>query len=278
MLSRQCWVVNAESSMLSHKEWVINEDLQHKYWCSNRYQRHLKLRRRNEDLVQKISVPKEGSKELHFDTQFSRSTFQQFQRLLWKFNIIWWRTPEYNATRMFFTIIFALVVSRYPASHFLSALLLARLNFMLLIFCPFSKRPVLLSNVCTCDKLSMASFSAASLSHVQDSFKSFKHVTTAWSSMALSRLVNCFAWQYLLASGQQTNGGQQPQQCHWRASGCYNFPWNVQCIHNPACRVSFSSFERKLAHAWISTPVSSTRMEYFKNLIDNLSLIRMEYS
>lgn len=68
--------------------------------------------RRNQEMIQQISVPKQGSKELHFDTPYSKSTWQQFLLLLGKFNIIWWRTPEYNATRLFFTILFAFVVSR----------------------------------------------------------------------------------------------------------------------------------------------------------------------
>ena len=64
-------------------------------------------------MIKEYSEPKEGSKPIHFDTPYSRSTWKQFLLLLRKFNIIWWRTPEYNATRIFFTVIFAFVVSRY---------------------------------------------------------------------------------------------------------------------------------------------------------------------
>lgn len=63
-------------------------------------------------MIKEYSVPKEGSKPLAFDTPYSQSTWKQFLLLLKKFNIIWWRTPEYNATRVFFTIVFAFVVSR----------------------------------------------------------------------------------------------------------------------------------------------------------------------
>ena len=63
-------------------------------------------------MVEDLSQIKGGSKPLHFETKYSKSTWAQFLLLLKKFNIIWWRTPEYNATRIFFTIVFALVVSR----------------------------------------------------------------------------------------------------------------------------------------------------------------------
>ena len=87
-------------------------------------------------MIQQISVPREGSQPLHFDAPYSKTTWGQFTGLLGKFNTIWWRTPEvrppikfpmthawrshlfaptqrvngcllqYNAMRMFFTIIF----------------------------------------------------------------------------------------------------------------------------------------------------------------------------
>lgn len=72
--------------------------------------------RRTAELVEANSVPAEGSQPLHFDAPYSKSTWQQFLLLLKKFNIIWWRTPEYNATRIFFTIVFAFVVSRQASS------------------------------------------------------------------------------------------------------------------------------------------------------------------
>ena len=69
--------------------------------------------RRTQKMVEDLSQIKGGSKPLHFETKYSKSTWAQFLLLLKKFNIIWWRTPEYNATRIFFTIVFALVVSRW---------------------------------------------------------------------------------------------------------------------------------------------------------------------
>ena len=50
--------------------------------------------RRTEEMIQQISVPKEGSKPLHFDSQYSKTTWGQFILLLGKMNTIWWRTPE----------------------------------------------------------------------------------------------------------------------------------------------------------------------------------------
>lgn len=65
--------------------------------------------RRNENLIKELSVPRAGSHDLEFPTQYSRSPWTQFQANLWKQNKTYWRSPYYNAVRFFFTVICALI-------------------------------------------------------------------------------------------------------------------------------------------------------------------------
>ena len=61
-------------------------------------------------MIEELSQPKPGSEPLHFTTPYAQSSMKQFTLLLKKFNIIWWRTPEYNAVRIFFTVCFGLFI------------------------------------------------------------------------------------------------------------------------------------------------------------------------
>ena len=63
-----------------------------------------------EDMVGELQQPKEGSQPLHFDTAYSRNYYHQFRNLLGKNNITYWRLPQYNGMRMFFTVVFGLLV------------------------------------------------------------------------------------------------------------------------------------------------------------------------
>lgn len=67
------------------------------------------LFRQNEEMITRLSVPKAGSHDLEFSTQFSRSSWTQFKACLWKQNLTYWRSPYYNAVRFFFTAICALI-------------------------------------------------------------------------------------------------------------------------------------------------------------------------
>ena len=66
--------------------------------------------RRTEQMVQQLQHPKEGSKPLEFSALYSRSIWQQYIIILRKNLICYWRLPQYNAMRLFFTIIFAFVI------------------------------------------------------------------------------------------------------------------------------------------------------------------------
>lgn len=66
--------------------------------------------RRNKALVIELSEPALGAKDLYFNTQYSQSTFEQFKSCLWKQWWTYWRSPDYNLVRYFFTLACALLV------------------------------------------------------------------------------------------------------------------------------------------------------------------------
>ncbi|CAI8585681.1 unnamed protein product [Vicia faba] len=53
--------------------------------------------------------PPAGSEPLKFDTMYSQNSLSQFFLCLWKQNLVYWRTPAYNAMRLYFTTISALI-------------------------------------------------------------------------------------------------------------------------------------------------------------------------
>ncbi|KAH1153472.1 hypothetical protein AAZX31_18G062400 [Glycine max] len=59
--------------------------------------------------IKKHGQPPPGSKPLKFDTIYSQNTWAQFLKCLWKQNLVYWRSPPYNAMRIFFTIICAFI-------------------------------------------------------------------------------------------------------------------------------------------------------------------------
>ncbi|XP_023759505.2 ABC transporter G family member 36 [Lactuca sativa] len=72
--------------------------------------RNSALHERNKGLVQELSIPPSGSKDLYFATQYSQSTWGQFKSCLWKQWWSYWRSPDYNLVRYFFTLACALMV------------------------------------------------------------------------------------------------------------------------------------------------------------------------
>ncbi|KAF3961965.1 hypothetical protein CMV_013472 [Castanea mollissima] len=67
------------------------------------------LYRRNKALIRELSTPPLGSKELFFPTHYSQSFFEQCIACLWKQQCSYWRNPSYNAVRLLFTTIIALL-------------------------------------------------------------------------------------------------------------------------------------------------------------------------
>ncbi|KAG5537773.1 hypothetical protein RHGRI_025026 [Rhododendron griersonianum] len=68
------------------------------------------LHQRNKALVKELSGPPPGAKDLYFPTQYSLSSWGQFKSCLWKQWWTYWRTPDYNLVRFFFTLVAALMI------------------------------------------------------------------------------------------------------------------------------------------------------------------------
>ncbi|KAJ8640208.1 hypothetical protein MRB53_016902 [Persea americana] len=68
------------------------------------------LYQRNKALIKELSSPPPGLKDLYFPTQFSQSFITQCVACLWKQHMSYWRNPQYNAVRFFFTTVVALMI------------------------------------------------------------------------------------------------------------------------------------------------------------------------
>ncbi|KAG2598989.1 hypothetical protein PVAP13_5KG412300 [Panicum virgatum] len=84
------------------QEQILGVDFCDLYKKSELYQR-------NKALIQELSEPQAGSSDLHFSDRYSQSFFMQCLACLWKQNLSYWRNPAYNAVRLFFTTIIALI-------------------------------------------------------------------------------------------------------------------------------------------------------------------------
>ncbi|GMI86113.1 pleiotropic drug resistance 12, ATP-binding cassette G40, PLEIOTROPIC DRUG RESISTANCE 12 [Hibiscus trionum] len=67
------------------------------------------LYRRNKALIEDLSKPAAGAKELYFPTQYSQSFLTQCTACLWKQHWSYWRNPPYTAVRFLFTTVIALM-------------------------------------------------------------------------------------------------------------------------------------------------------------------------
>ncbi|XP_047340987.1 ABC transporter G family member 35-like [Impatiens glandulifera] len=66
------------------------------------------LYKRNKAVVKELEVPPSGGKDLYFSTQYSQTTWGQFKSCMWKQWRTYWRSPDYNLVRYFFTLVAAL--------------------------------------------------------------------------------------------------------------------------------------------------------------------------
>ncbi|XP_031255754.1 ABC transporter G family member 29-like [Pistacia vera] len=74
------------------------------------YYKSSALFQRNKALVKELSTPPPGAKDLYFPTQYSQSSWGQFKSCIWKQWWTYWRSPDYNLVRYFFTLAAALMV------------------------------------------------------------------------------------------------------------------------------------------------------------------------
>lgn len=63
-----------------------------------------------EALIQSQSVAAAGSQPLKFPSKYSQNLITQLMVCLWKQNLVYWRSPQYNAVRLFFTTFSALIL------------------------------------------------------------------------------------------------------------------------------------------------------------------------
>ncbi|XP_039117321.1 ABC transporter G family member 39-like [Dioscorea cayenensis subsp. rotundata] len=68
------------------------------------------LFRRNKALISELSIPTPGSKDLHFPTQYSQAFPSQCMACFWKQYKSYWRNPSYNANKIIFTTVMALLL------------------------------------------------------------------------------------------------------------------------------------------------------------------------
>ncbi|KAK3019263.1 hypothetical protein RJ639_004212 [Escallonia herrerae] len=60
--------------------------------------------------IEQMSIPVSGSEPLKFATTYSQDALSQFRICIWKQFLVYWRSPPYNAVRLFFTTLSALIL------------------------------------------------------------------------------------------------------------------------------------------------------------------------
>ncbi|KAG0526217.1 hypothetical protein BDA96_06G126400 [Sorghum bicolor] len=65
--------------------------------------------RKVEELIEESSIPAIGTEPLKFSSEFSQNFLTQFRACLRKQRLVYWRSPEYNVVRLFFTAIAAII-------------------------------------------------------------------------------------------------------------------------------------------------------------------------
>ncbi|XP_010273227.1 PREDICTED: ABC transporter G family member 39-like [Nelumbo nucifera] len=68
------------------------------------------LYEKTKSIIEELKKPVPGSNDLHFKTRFSQSLWVQAKACLWKQHWSYWRNPQYNAVRFFFTLIGAILL------------------------------------------------------------------------------------------------------------------------------------------------------------------------
>ncbi|KAI3455370.1 hypothetical protein Pfo_012033 [Paulownia fortunei] len=94
------WMLEVTSSA---QEMMLGIDFAQVYKNSELY-------RRNKALINELSSPRPGARDLHFPTQYSQPLFTQCLACLWKQYRSYWRNPPYSAVKIVYTIFLAFVV------------------------------------------------------------------------------------------------------------------------------------------------------------------------
>ncbi|KAJ4751592.1 Pleiotropic drug resistance subfamily G protein [Rhynchospora pubera] len=65
--------------------------------------------RQVESLIQELSKPADGTEPLNFPSKFAQNNLDQFKICYRKQNLVYWRSPQYNVIRLFFTTMAAII-------------------------------------------------------------------------------------------------------------------------------------------------------------------------
>ncbi|KAL0319186.1 UNVERIFIED_CONTAM: Pleiotropic drug resistance protein 1 [Sesamum angustifolium] len=93
------WMLEVTSSA---QEMMLGVDFAELY-------RNSELYRRNKALINELSTPQPGTKDLHFQTEYSQPFLTQCIACLWKQHWSYWRNPLYSAVRILYTAFLALM-------------------------------------------------------------------------------------------------------------------------------------------------------------------------
>ncbi|GER36587.1 pleiotropic drug resistance protein [Striga asiatica] len=93
------WMLEVTTSA---QEQLLGVDFTKHYKKSDLYMR-------NKSLIKELSIPRPGTKDLYFPTQYSQSFLTQCIACLWKQHWSYWRNPPYTAVRFLFTTFIALI-------------------------------------------------------------------------------------------------------------------------------------------------------------------------
>ncbi|KAG8379880.1 hypothetical protein BUALT_Bualt07G0135300 [Buddleja alternifolia] len=93
------WMLEVTSSA---QEMILGLDFAELYKNSELY-------RRNKALINELSSPRPGTRDLHFKTKYSQPFFTQCVACLWKQHLSYWRNPLYSAVRILYTAFLAIM-------------------------------------------------------------------------------------------------------------------------------------------------------------------------
>ncbi|KAL1552517.1 transcription factor [Salvia divinorum] len=93
------WMLEVTTSA---QEMMLGVDFVDHYKKSDLYQR-------NKALIKELNVPRPGTQDLYFASQYSQSFLTQCIACLWKQHWSYWRNPPYTAVRFLFTTFIAVI-------------------------------------------------------------------------------------------------------------------------------------------------------------------------
>ncbi|KAH6756618.1 pleiotropic drug resistance 12 [Perilla frutescens var. hirtella] len=101
------WMLEVTSSA---QETILGIDFADLYRSSDLY-------RKNKALIDELSNPRAGTKDLHFPTKYSQPSSTQFMACLWKQHWSYWRNPPYTAVRIVFTFFMSCALGLHILGH-----------------------------------------------------------------------------------------------------------------------------------------------------------------